>query len=49
MKPNGSSDGMLFELVSDSTWGTRNRTLGLSGAAVREIGIFIRRIQVLQG
>jgi hypothetical protein len=49
MKPNGSSDGMLCKLVLVSTWGTRNRTLGLLGAVVREIGNSIRRIQVLLG
>jgi hypothetical protein len=37
---------MLCKLVLVSTWGTRNRTLGLLGAAVREIGSSIRRIQV---
>jgi hypothetical protein len=38
---------MLCKLGLVSTWGTRNRTLGLSDAVVREIGIFIRRIKVL--
>jgi hypothetical protein len=49
MKTNGSSDGMLCKLGLVSTWGTRNRTLGLLGAAVREIRNSIRRIQVLLG
>jgi hypothetical protein len=49
MKPNGSSDGMLYTLVLVSTWGTRNRTPELLGVVVREIGNSIRRIQVLLG
>jgi hypothetical protein len=49
MKPNGSSDGMLCKLDLVSTWGTRNRTLGLIGVVVREIRNSIRRIQVLLG
>jgi hypothetical protein len=49
MKPNGSSDNMLWKLDLASTWGTRNRTLGLLGAVVREVGNSIRRIQILLG
>jgi hypothetical protein len=49
MKPNGSSDDMLCKLGLVSTWGTRNHTLELLGAVVREIRNSTRRIQVLLG